>query len=131
MKTKIVWGLVAAMACLAGCGGGDRRVDPTPHLLVFLKSENPDERINAAEEFAALEELPPQAIPGLIAALQDEDERVRLQVVKVLGGQQERAEKLVPELYKLQEREKVASVQAAIGQALKDLDAENVHVRKP
>ena len=133
MRATIVLVIAAAVLSCCGCGGGDRRVDPTPHLLVFLKSDDFTDRHSAAQELAEMGAIPEDALPDLFVVLHNakEDDRVRIEVVKALGNQKELAPQVVPELLKQSDIETSTPVRDAIQQALTDLDAEHVPVHMP
>lgn len=73
--TRLAWIVPVTLVVLAACGGLERPRQ-TPALLAALDSADPSERAWAVSELSRRK--PPEALPGLVARLRDEDGGIRL-----------------------------------------------------
>lgn len=104
------------LVVLAGCSGG--RFDPTDQLVESLQSEDPNERITAALECSQYQVLPEEAAAALVAALADQDPKVRGAAAYALGELGSEGVPYLSEMAKAYERENDRSVLAALQEAL-------------
>src|SRR5688500_1484301 len=59
--------------------------DPLPALIRALRSQSPAERVRAAKDLGRLGWLAREAMPALVAALHDDDAKVRESAAHAIG----------------------------------------------
>jgi HEAT repeat protein len=107
------------LLCLLGCGGCGKK--STDQLLEDLKSPNERDRIIAVRLLPQRKGDAAQVVPGLIEALKDKENDVRLSAAIGLGYFGEQAKDAIPALQAAQ-RDRDARIREAAGVALSRID---------
>jgi HEAT repeat protein len=107
--------VAAPVLALAGCG---EEIDSDQVVLKQLAHPNADERWNAVLSLRSLEPVPPQFVPSLLKALDDQDPRVRQAAAEALGELGASGRSQLNELTKLSNEHPDAQVRFALQQSV-------------